>query len=224
MSSVRGAVIYSFMARFAMRFLGLGTTMVVARLLTPEEIGTYAIASAIVMVMAEFRMLGASAYLIREPEIGPEKIRSTLGLTLLISWSLGLGILLGGVPVADFYQLPPVAGIFAILAISFFIAPYISIPMTLFAREMAFETQFRVLFISSVAGAVTTIGLVLAGWGFWSLAVGQLASPLVQFLIFCRHSPAICNLTIVSWNEADNRFRCLKLTLTAYQESNRYST
>ncbi|MCK0163986.1 oligosaccharide flippase family protein [Marinobacter sp. S6332] len=191
MASIRGAVIFSFSARFAMRFLGLGTTMVVARLLTPEEIGTYAIASAIVMVMAEFRMLGASAYLIREPDIGAEKIRSTLGLTILISWALGLGILLGGFPVADFYQLPPISGIFAILSISFFIAPYISIPMTLLAREMSFKAQFRVLLISSVMGAFVTVSLVLAGWGFWSLAIGQLASPLTQFLIFCWRSPAL---------------------------------
>jgi O-antigen/teichoic acid export membrane protein len=189
MISIRGAVIYSFSARFAMRFLGLGTTMVVARMLTPEEIGTYAIASAIVMVMAEFRMLGASAYLIRESEIGPEKIRSTLGLTILISWALGLGILFGGFPVADFYQLPPIAGIFAILSISFFIAPYISIPMALLAREMLFKAQFRVMLTSSVIGAITTISLVLAGWGFWSLAIGQLAPLLTQFLIFCWRSP-----------------------------------
>lgn len=194
MASIRGAVIYSFSARFAMRFLGLGTTMVVARLLTPEEIGTYAIASAIVMVMAEFRMLGASAYLIREPDIGPEKVRATLGLTILISWTLGLSILISGFPVADFYQLPPIAGIFAILSISFFMAPYISIPMTLLAREMQFKAQFRVMLTSSVISATTTISLVIAGWGFWSLAIGQLATPLTQFLIFRWRSPSSMQL------------------------------
>jgi O-antigen/teichoic acid export membrane protein len=36
--------------------------MIIARLLTPEEIGTFAIASAIVMIMSEFRLLGAGAY------------------------------------------------------------------------------------------------------------------------------------------------------------------
>lgn len=134
-------------------------------------------------------MLGASAYLIREPEISPRKVRATLGLTILISWSLGLGILVSGLPVADFYHLPAVAGIFAILSISFFLAPYVSIPMALLAREMAFKAQFRVMFISGLIGAATTVSLVLTGWGFWSLAIGQLALPLSQFLIFCWKRP-----------------------------------
>jgi O-antigen/teichoic acid export membrane protein len=191
MVSVRSAVVYSFMARFAMRFLGLGTTMVVSRLLTPQEIGTYGIASAIVMVMAEFRMLGASAYLIREPEISPEKVRATLGLTILVSWTLAIGILVSGFPVAGFYDLPPITGIFAILSISFFVAPYISIPMALLDREMAFRKQFGIMLISGFVGAATTIAMVLLGLGFWSLAIGQIALPLTQFLIFLIRSPRL---------------------------------
>lgn len=158
--------------------------MVVARLLTPDEIGTFAIASGIVMVMAEFRMLGAAAYLIREPDIGPGKVRSTLGLTLLISWFLGIAILASGFPLAEFYDLSPIAGIFAILSVSFFVAPYISIPMTLLARQLHFKMLFRINLISSVFGAVTTVGLIILGLSYWALALGQLARPFAQFVIF----------------------------------------
>src|SRR5690554_7299878 len=89
-SSIRRAVLYSSVTRYSMRFMGLFSTMIIARLLTPEEIGTFAIASAIVMVMSEFRLLGAGAYLVREQELTEEKIRSATGLTVLISWGLGL--------------------------------------------------------------------------------------------------------------------------------------
>ncbi|PVY78312.1 O-antigen/teichoic acid export membrane protein [Tamilnaduibacter salinus] len=163
--------------------------MVVARLLTPEEIGTFAIASAIVMVMAEIRLLGAGAYLIRESEITPAKVRSTLGLTLIVSWSMGLLVLLSALPAARFYELSELGWIFAILSISFFIAPYISIPMTLLARNLCFKHQFRILAASSIISSATTIGMVLSGFSFWSLAVGQLLNPLSQFLIFCLYRP-----------------------------------
>src|SRR5690606_42003822 len=89
-SSIRRAVLYSSVTRYSMRFIGLGSTMVIARLLTPGEIGTFAIASAIVMVMSEFRLLGAGAYLVREQELTEETRRSAPGLTVLISRSQGL--------------------------------------------------------------------------------------------------------------------------------------
>ncbi|PAV24474.1 hypothetical protein CF392_16070 [Tamilnaduibacter salinus] len=120
MSSVRIAVAFSAATRFAMRFIGLGTTIAVARLLTPEEIGTFAIASAVTMLLVEFRVLGAGNYLVREPEIDENSVRSALGLTILICGALGFGILLAGMPVASFYGIPDLAGIFAILSISFF--------------------------------------------------------------------------------------------------------
>ncbi|PAV27038.1 polysaccharide biosynthesis protein [Tamilnaduibacter salinus] len=183
MGTVRAAVIYSALARFFMRFIGLGTTMVVARLLTPEEIGTYAIASAIVMVMVEFRLLGAGNYLEREEELTSEKIRSALGLTVLICWGLGGVILASGWPLAGFYDLPSLTVIFSILSVSFFIAPYISIPTALLSRKLSFRIQFRIRVTASFLSSVTTICLILLGFSYYSLAIGQLMTPLTQFVI-----------------------------------------
>jgi O-antigen/teichoic acid export membrane protein len=189
MKSVRSAIIYSSAARYTMNFLALASTMIVSRLLTPDEIGTFAVASAIVMIMSEFRMLGAGGYLIREAQITEEKVRSALGLTLIISWGLGLVVLASAWPISVFYELPPLAYIFAILSVSFFLAPYISIPASLLSRDMDFIVQFKVRFFSSLVGFVTTIGLILAGASYYSLALGQTAIAVVNFLMFCKLKP-----------------------------------
>lgn len=172
-----------------MRFIGLASTMVIARLLTPDEIGTYAIAGAIVMIMIEFRMLGAGNYLIRENELTENKIREALGLTILISWGLGLIILLSAIPVSEFYGLPPLAGIFAILSSSFFIAPYISIPTALLSRELAFKVQFQIRLTSSLINAFSTIGFIVLGFSYYSLAIGQTLTAVVQFVMLLWINP-----------------------------------
>lgn len=189
MKGVRQAVIYSSAARYSIKFVGLASTMLVSRLLTPEEIGTFAIASAIVMVMSEFRMLGAGGFLIREKELTPEKVRSVLGLTLIISWSVGLVILASAWPVARFYRLPELAWVFVILSGSFFLAPYISIPASLYSRSMDFRAQFRIQFISTVVGFVSTIGLILLDFSYYALALGQSIMALCQFLMFMQARP-----------------------------------
>lgn len=190
MKSVRSAIIYSSAARYTMSFLGLASTMIVSRLLTPDEIGTFAVASAIVMIMSEFRMLGAGGYLVREEEVTDNKVGSALGLTIIVSWSLGFIILACAWPVSVFYELPPLRYIFGILSVSFFLAPYISIPSSLLSRRMDFHIQFRVRFFAAITGFVTTIGLILAGASYYSLALGQTAVAIVNFVMFCSLKPA----------------------------------
>lgn len=189
MSRIRQAVIYSSLSRYGLRLLGLVSTMLVSRLLTPEEIGTFAVASAVVMIMSEFRMLGAGGYLIREEVIDESKVRSALGLTLLISWGVGFLILVSAIPLSRFYDLPAIAPIFIILSLSFFLAPYISLPVALLSRHMMFGVQLKVKLLAAITGFIATIGLILLGFSYYSLAIGQVASVVVTFVLFIWFRP-----------------------------------
>ncbi|WP_339800271.1 oligosaccharide flippase family protein [uncultured Marinobacter sp.] len=189
MASVRKAILYSSVTRYTMRFLGLASAMIVARLLTPEEIGTFAIASAIVMVMSEFRLLGAGSYLVREKELTDEKVRSATGLTVLISWGLGILIWLTAPVVAGFYELEAIALIFRILSISFFLAPFISIPTSLLMREFRFRELFVVKIYATVVNISTTIGLILLGFSFYALAWGYTIGIVVELMLITFYRP-----------------------------------
>lgn len=183
MSSVRSAVIFSSMSIYSMRILGLAWTMIVARLLTPSEIGTFAIASSLVMLMGEFKLLGAGSYLVREKEINDDKIRSALGLTMIMSWGLGGAIFIASPYIAVFYELPPVETIFRLLAVSFLIAPFISISTAILQRNFRFQALFYVKISAHVIGLTSTIAFILMGFSFYSLAFGQIIIALVEFSI-----------------------------------------
>lgn len=190
MGSIRKAVLYSSVTRYSMRFMGLASAMIIARLLTPEEIGTFAIASAIVMVMSEFRLLGAGSYLVREQELTDEKIRSATGLTVLISWGLGVLIWVMAPWVAGFYELEPITVIFRILSVSFFVAPFISIPTAMLMRDFRFRELFVVKLYTTLANVLFTIGLILAGFSFYALAWGYILAVLVELAVLIYYRPA----------------------------------
>lgn len=183
MSKVRRAVIFSSVSQYVVRLIGLVSTMIIARLLTPAEIGTFSVASAIVMIIAEFKLLGAADYLIREEELTEEKIRRALGLTMLISWGLGLFIMGIGPWVANYYELAPLAVIFLILSSTFFLGPFISIPIALVARRFNFKVVLAANILSSITSLVVTVTLIKLGFSFYSLAWGHVATILVQFLV-----------------------------------------
>ena len=185
MHKIRRAVIFSSIGQYGLRLIGLVTTMIVARLLTPDEVGIFAIASAIIMVISEFKLLGASEYLVREPEITDLKIRRALGLTILISWSLGLLVLALGWPAAAFYEIPPLAIIFAILSTGLFLGPFISIPMAVVARRFEFRVMLVVNILSAIASLATTVLLIYLGFSYYSLAWGYAANMMTKLAVIC---------------------------------------
>ncbi|AOY87509.1 polysaccharide biosynthesis protein [Marinobacter salinus] len=183
MSRVRKALLHSSLSQYGARLIGLATTMIVARLLTPEEIGVFAIASAIVTVLSEFKLLGAADYLIREKELSEQKIRQALGLTVLISWGLGITVAFSGVTVAGFYNVEAIETLFYILSINFFLAPFISIPIALVNREFNFRLVLLVNFAGSVASLVSTIVLIKMGFGYYALAWALAVKTLIELLV-----------------------------------------
>lgn len=189
MSNVRQAVLFSFATRYSAMIVGLVSAMLVARLLTPEEIGTFAIASAIVMVMSEFRLLGAGMYLVRENELTQDKIMSATGLTILISWGMGLGIWTAAPVIAAFYELEPIKLIFRILSISFFLAPAISIPTALLTRDFRFRQLFVVRICTSITNLSCTIGLITLGYSFYALAWGYTLAVIAEFFLILFYRP-----------------------------------
>jgi O-antigen/teichoic acid export membrane protein len=180
MSSVKKAVIYSSLSRYVLVALGLFSSTVIARLLTPEEIGTFAIASSIVMILSEFRLLGAGVYLVRQPELTDDQIRSALGVTILISFTMG-GVIAGcSSLIASFYSSPELEIIIIVLTVNFFIAPFISVHTSLLQRDYNFKALFFVWTSGVVFGFIATVICIFQGFSYYSLALGLFVNTIFQ--------------------------------------------
>ncbi|MDO3722583.1 oligosaccharide flippase family protein [Marinobacter sp. chi1] len=218
MSRVRRAVIFSSISQYGARIIGLVTMMIVARLLSPDEVGTFSIASALVLMISEFKMLGAGAYLIREKELNEEVIRRTLGLTIITSWALGGCVLAVGPTISNYYDLPSLSSIFNILSIGFFIGPFVSICIALLTREFNFKIILISNLSSALASLLVTVSLIYLGLSYYSLAWGQVARLTIQFgtlVIFARfalyYQPRFSKLGVIArfgvYNSLANLFR-----------------
>lgn len=182
MPTVRGAVLYSALGKYCLSILGLLTTVIVARLLTPAEIGLFAIASALVMILSEVRQLGAGVYLVREQELTELKVRQALALTMLISWGLGLAVFLLAPLMARFYDQPDILWLFWILSLSFIAAPFISTPAALLTRSLAFDALFKIRLVTSVTSLVASVALVVMGFSYFGLALATTLAMVVQLI------------------------------------------
>jgi lipopolysaccharide exporter len=174
-TSVRRALAHSFAERYLTIMLALASNMILARLLTPEQIGVYAVTLAVTGVAHVLREFGVGAYLIQERNLRESHVRTAFGLALLIGATL-FGALLAIAPAAArFYGAAEMTVLMQIVALNFLVLPFCSISLALLRREMRFKALLYVNTSAMVIGSSTTVALALLGFGPASLAIGSVA-------------------------------------------------
>jgi O-antigen/teichoic acid export membrane protein len=172
---VRNSLVLSMADSYVGLLLQIASTVIISRLLTPSEVGVFAIAAVFSALATTFRDFGVAEYLIQERELTREKIRAALTLNILVSWSMALLMLLGANWVANFYREPGVGDVMRVLALNFVLVPFGAVTHAWFRRELNFKPVFVCNLFSHIAAFVVSVALALEGFGTLSLAWGSFA-------------------------------------------------
>ncbi|HEY9106417.1 MAG TPA: lipopolysaccharide biosynthesis protein [Roseateles sp.] len=178
MSTVRRSLGFAFLERYLLIGLQLVSFTLLARLLTPPQIGLYAVSMALISMAQVVRDFGLANYLIQRKELGRDDVGSAVGVSLLLGGTLFVAINAGANWVAAWYDTPELAGIVRIISLNFLILPFNSVSIALLRRDMRFDVLMRVNVAAAVVGTSTTLGLASMGAGSASLAWGEIASSL----------------------------------------------
>ncbi len=188
--NVRRSLLVSLLSRYLLLIVNLLASVVVARLLTPAEMGAFSLCMVLLSFTAIFRDFGASAYLTQVAELNEQRLRATMGLQLLIGAVLALGVAFASAPVAVFYEEPEIRELMLWVALSYLISPLGTVTQALLQRNMQFSAIASIQIGAGLAAALVTVGLAWIGFGARSLAIGQLASVLASVLLSQRYRPA----------------------------------
>jgi O-antigen/teichoic acid export membrane protein len=180
MQRFRRSLLFSFLDRYTSLAITLLLTAIVARLLTPAEVGVFAIGIGLIAIVEAFREFGVGAYLVQERELTPEKIRTAFTIMLLLSLLLAGALHVSAGPVARFYDEPGLEAVLRLATVSFLLVPFSNPVMALLRRDMAFGW----IALINVAGAITNLLVVVtlaaSGFSYMSLAWGAVASGAVM--------------------------------------------
>ncbi|ABA58404.1 Polysaccharide biosynthesis protein [Nitrosococcus oceani ATCC 19707] len=196
---VRHSIVVTTLNRYAVLVISLVSTMVLARLLTPAEIGIFSMAVVFVNLAHSMRDFGVGRYIVQEKELTVDRIRSAFGITLGIAWSMAIVLAIAAPWVADFYGDERVTGILRVLAVNFVLIPFGSVVLSYLNREMQFTTIFLVGVISEFVRAASGIWFAWIGLGAmslaWSALLGVIATVVLARILGPSHfilRPAFC--------------------------------
>lgn len=181
--TARRALLFSYVDRYATLLVQLVTSMVIARLLTPEQFGVFSITAVLVGFVGPFRDLGASQYLINTRELNTQGIRAVWALQLTLGGSIGLALFLLRDVVAHIYQQPEISQIMLVLAANSFAIPFGALTGAWLTRELRFDRLAILRFSGAFTGSVASVAFAWTGHGAISLAYGSLIGSIAGAVV-----------------------------------------
>ncbi len=182
MTGVRKSLLLSVADSYLGVVLQLASTVIISRLLTPAEVGVFAIAAVFAALASTFRDFGVAEYLIQERDLTSEKIRAAFALNIIVSWLMAALLVLGAPFAATFYGEAGVAHVMYIQGLTFLFVPFGAISMAWFRRELNYTPIIICNAISSFTAFAVAVALATLGFGYMSLAWSSLASIVVGVL------------------------------------------
>jgi len=176
MATVRKSLIYSISQSYLVMIIQLGSSMVLARLLSPDEIGVFSVGAAVLAVAHMIRDFGVTTYIIQVKDLSKQHLKAAMGITIIASWTLAGIIYFSRYWIAQFYNEPRIEIIMAWMALNFIIIPLSSPIFALFQREMKFNIIFIISLVSTLAGVSTGIYLASKGYSYMSLVWSSIAN------------------------------------------------
>jgi PST family polysaccharide transporter len=178
-SSVRGASFMSFsrVAGIGLRFVSTG---ILARLISRDDFGLFAMTAVITGFLTIFTDVGLTQATIQRPEINHRQISTLFWINVALGFVLA-GIFAASAPlVAAFYGQPDLLKMIPVLSLSFIFGSLGLQHVALLTRNLRYPLLAAVEILSSLAGVVVAVMMALAGMGFWSLVGLALAPPLAK--------------------------------------------
>jgi O-antigen/teichoic acid export membrane protein len=173
--------------------LSVVSTIVLARLLTPNDFGLVGMVTVLLGFAQMFANAGLSMATIQEEHITHEQISTLFWINVMISSALGLCILVCSPLVAMFYGQSELTAVTAVLSVSFVVSGLSIQHLALLYRHMCFGSLAYIQIVPSSIAMIVTIALAWLGWQYWALVVSSLVGALFSLLLtlfFCPWTPA----------------------------------
>ena len=161
----------------------MGGTIVLARLLEPEDFGVFGIGLLFVGFATRFGNMGFGLALVQREEIEDAHVSSLFVVNFCL-YSATASLLMWTSPAIGNYFDSPLSGdVLFLLAILFFLNPFSTVARALLHRRMQFKATAFAQTLGSSVGVLLAIGFAWSGFGVWSLVYGEYIRSLLDLIV-----------------------------------------
>lgn len=181
-SVFRGAILTVSM-RWTDRLIGFVSTLILARLIAPDDFGIIAMASLVIGLVDALLALGVNVALIQNRDAVQAHYDTAWTLRLAQSAVAAAVIFFSSAYAADYFHDPRVTPVLQWLSLGMLLLGLENIGIITFQKEMRFGMDFRFVFFKRLAGFAVTMAAAWYLQNYWALVIGTLAGRLSGVLL-----------------------------------------
>lgn len=158
-------------------------TVVLARLLTPNDFGVVSAATVVITFTSIFSMVGVGPALVQRPKLTEYHIRTAYVITIFLSLFFSILMYVSSNAIASFFNIIEMQKVLKIMSIIFILKGFSIVSESLMQRDLRFKLFASIEVVSYLAYAIVGISSAFLGYDYWSLVFAQIFQSLVKTIL-----------------------------------------
>lgn len=175
--------------RWAMRLVGLVSTIILARLLAPEDFGLIAMVMLTYGLLETISYAGVDLALMRPGITGRDYYDTAWTVGLLQGLFMTVCLMLAAPLIAWYFNEPRALAVMLLTAPRAMIESFGNIGVVAFRKELDFAKEFRFTLYNKLLNFVVVVGAALVLRNYWALVFGSLVAAVVSVALTYRMHP-----------------------------------
>ena len=183
-TSIASGIRWSAVGQVLGQAIRFASSVVMARLLSPEDFGYFGMAIVITGFLGIFQSLGTIGIIVQKQEISSTLLDSLHVVNIVMGFILAGLLAASGSWIAALYNDHVVDSVTVVLGLTLAVSSFGIVPLALLNRNMLFDRIVRIELTATVCQVVIGVLLAAFGGGVWALVCANLTNS-VALTILC---------------------------------------
>ena len=181
--SVFSNFIWRFAERCGAQLVTFIVSIVLARILMPEDYGAVALVTVFTTIMQVFVDSGLSTALIQKKDADDLDFSSVFYFNFAVCIILYLIMFFAAPAIASFYEMPELISIVRVVSLTIVISGVKGVQQSYVSRNMLFKRFFYATIGGTIFSAFLGVTMAYLGFGVWAIVAQQLSNTAIDTLI-----------------------------------------
>jgi len=181
-SIARGAI-WMVALKFSIKGLSIISTMILARLLTPDDFGLMALASAVYAMVNIIREFGFDTALIQNQNANRGHYDTAWTMEIIFAITAASIIVVASDYIANYYSDARLSDVLKMMAVIILVNGFKNIGVVEFRKKLTFNKEYLYQVLIKISGFVVTIPVAWYTKSYWALLLGMLSGNLTSVLL-----------------------------------------
>jgi O-antigen/teichoic acid export membrane protein len=186
---IRTGVAWSGLTELGLQLAALAISIVLTRLLSPEDFGLYAMVVVFTGFAAVFLDMGFGAALVQKLDLEQHHKNAVFWFNIAVGALITLILAAAAPYIASFYDEPALQPLTVAISVIFLINSFAVVQVALLQKAMDFRTLAAAQLTAVVVSGTVAIYLAFNGFGVWSLVAMSITSATINVVVLWAITP-----------------------------------